>query len=62
MDKEILKGFKFSLGIIFGLSLFFGIVFAVGFHSANEILGGTFTGNLISQDNVTFNGNDVKNF
>lgn len=57
MIKNILKGFQISLGFILGIGLLFGIVYAVGFHSAEEILGGTFSGNYIFQDNVTFNGN-----
>lgn len=44
MDKEIIKGLKISFGIILGLSLFFTIVFAIGFHSANEITSGSFIG------------------
>lgn len=50
MDKDFVKGLKISAGFIFGLVLFFGIVFAAGFHSANEIIGGIFQGNY------TFNG------
>lgn len=45
MIQEFIKGLKFSLGFIFGLSLFLGIVFAIGFHSTEEILPGTFNGN-----------------
>jgi len=54
MDKELLKGFKISLGFIFGLSLVFGIVYAVGFHNANEIVSGIFVGNYTFQDEVSF--------
>ncbi len=43
-DKDILKGIKFSLGIILGFSILFGVVYAVGFHTANEIISGTFLG------------------
>lgn len=50
MDKDILKGLKIGFGIIISLSLFLGIIFAVGFHNASEIVGGMFQGNF------TFNG------
>ncbi len=60
MDKDILKGLKISLGIILGLSFFFGLVFAVGFHSANEILPGIFEGNYIFNGNLTVNGTTIK--
>lgn len=55
MDKDFLKGIKFSLGIIFIFSILFS-VFAVGFHLAEEILPGTFTGNYIFDGNITVNG------
>lgn len=51
MDR-LFKGVFLTLGVLIGFSL----VFAVGFHSAGEILGGTFNGNFIFEDNVTFNG------
>lgn len=51
MDGEILNGIKFGFGIIISLSLFFGIVFAVGIHTTSEILPGVFQGDY------TFNGN-----
>lgn len=54
MDKDLLKGFKIGfgfLGVVFGVSLLlFGFVYAVGFHTANEILGGTFSGNYSFMD------------
>ncbi len=46
MDKDILKGLKIGFGFFLSLGILFGLVFAVGFHSANEILGGVFTGNF----------------
>lgn len=54
---KVLDGIKFGFGFILVISFIFGIVFAIGFHSAEEILGGTFSGNFIFEDNVTFNGN-----
>lgn len=59
MDKDILKGLKISLGFILGLSFFFGIAFAVGFHSANQIIGGVFQGNFTV--NGTFNAPNIDN-
>ncbi len=56
MDKDILKGLKISFGIILGLSVFLGLVYAVGFHSANEILGGTFNGNYTFNGTLDLNG------
>lgn len=46
MNKHYLNGLKHSLGFIIGLSIFFGIIYAAGFHSANEVLGGVFQGNF----------------
>lgn len=57
MDKDFLKGLKISFGFIFGLSLFLGIVFAVGFHSADEILAGVFQGNYTFNGSININGN-----
>lgn len=57
MDKYILNGLKFSLGILIGLSVFFGLVFAVGFHSANEIVSGVFQGNYTITGNLNVTGN-----
>lgn len=57
MDKNYLDGLKFGLGFLTIFGLLLGVVFAVGFHSAEEILGGTFSGVFIFEDNVTFNGN-----
>lgn len=48
--KKILEGFSFGTGLILFLGVLLGIVYAVGFHTADEILGGTFQGNY------TFNG------
>lgn len=56
MDKDYIKGLKIGAGFITILGILFGIVFAVGFHTAEEILGGTFSGNFVFDDNVTFNG------
>lgn len=50
MNKSFLKGVFLTLGI---LSLF-GIVFAVGLHTANEITSGTFSGNYNFNGNVDF--------
>lgn len=49
MDKDLFKGFKIGigfLGAIFITCIFlFSIVYAVGFHTASEILPGVFSGN-----------------
>lgn len=56
MDKDLKKGIKIGLGFfvtIFLLSLFlFGIVFAVGFHSASDILPGIFQGDYIFNGSI----------
>lgn len=53
--SKILDGGKFGFGIILAISLF-GVVFASGFHTANQIVDGTFNGNF------TFNGSiDLEN-
>lgn len=67
MDKDILKGVKFGIGIIISLSIFFGIVFAAGFHSANEIFSGvfngdySFNGSIVIVENLNLNGSIVSN-
>lgn len=53
--SKIVEGMKFGFGIFISLLLsigLLGIVYAVGFHSASEILPGTFP-----LGNFTFNGN-----
>lgn len=42
--KKFFDGIKIGLGIIFSFSILFSLVYAIGFHNANEILGGTFLG------------------
>ena len=57
MKKENQKYFLF--GILFSVVVLgiVGTLTAVGFHTANEILSGTFTGNYNYSGNVNFNGN-----
>lgn len=57
MDKDYLKGIKFGLGVFTIIGVLLGVVFAVGFHTADEILGGTFLGNYTYTGNVNFTGN-----
>jgi len=45
MDRSYTNGIKFSLGFFTIAFLVLGIVFAVGFHSADEIVEGIFQGN-----------------
>lgn len=52
--SKFLDGIKFGLGFILILALFLGIVYAAGFHSASEILGGVFQGNYIFNGTVNF--------
>ena len=59
MNKDFLRGINFSLGILFIFGILFGLVWAVGFHNADEILGGTFNGDykftgslVLDNDNV----------
>lgn len=59
MLKDFFKGINIALGFIFTIGLLFGIVYAVGFHSANEILGGTFQGDYIFNGSVDFT-NEIK--
>lgn len=53
--NNIIEGLKFGFGIILIFSLL-GVVYA-GYHGANQILAGTFIGDFIFQDNVSFQGN-----
>lgn len=55
--SKILDGIKFGFGFILVLGFIFTLVLASGWHTADEILEGTFSGNFIFEDNVTFNGN-----
>lgn len=57
MLDNFYKGIQFGLGFIFILGLVFGLVWASGWHTADEIFGGIFSGNFTFQDNVTFKGN-----
>ena len=56
MIKDLLKGFYFGIGLFLFIGILFGIVWASGWHTADEIFGGTFlgnykfTGNLLSGD------------
>lgn len=45
MNKYFLNGIKQGLGFIFILS-FFSVVFAVGFHTADDVLSGNFIGDF----------------
>lgn len=55
MFKEnFLKGVQIGFGIFFSLSLLLGIIYAVGFHSANEIIGGVFQGDYIFNGSIGF--------
>lgn len=54
MNKDFQKGINQGLGFLFVISLVFGFVYAVGFHTANEILGGTFIGDYIFNGTVDF--------
>lgn len=59
MDKDLFKGVKIGTGIVLSLSLFFVIVYAAGFHSANEILNGVFTGDYSFNGSVNFTNSNV---
>lgn len=48
--KKYIEGVFLGLGLISILVIIFGLVFAVGFHNASEIVSGVFQGNY------TFNG------
>ncbi len=60
IDNDVLKGVKFSLGIIFTLIIFLTITYA-GSHYASNILGGTFMGNYTFQNNVEINKSLIVN-
>jgi len=55
MNKDYVRGLKFGLGFLTVLGLVFGIVFAVGFHGAEDVLGGIFEGNYTFNGEVNFN-------
>jgi len=50
MDKDIFKGIKFAFGIFLFFGILFGVAFAVGFHTPNEIISGNFA------NDYSFNG------
>lgn len=53
MFKEyFLKGISFGLGFLFIFGILFGLVYAVGFHTASEILPGSFNGNYIFEGTI----------
>ena len=54
--KQFLNGIYFGLGILFILGIV-SVAVAVGFHTANEVLSGTFIGNYIFQNSVTIQDN-----
>ncbi len=56
MDKSFLNGIKFGFGFLLVISLFLGIVFAVGFHTTSEIIPGTFQGDYEFNGSVNFSG------
>lgn len=64
MDRQILNGIKFGIGIFISLSVLFGLVFAVGFHTTSEILPGIFTGDYTFNGDLKVNGslNVTENF
>lgn len=45
--NKFIDGIKLGLGFIFVIGLLFGTIYAIGFHSAEEILPGIFSGNYI---------------
>lgn len=57
--NKFLDGIKLGFGFIFILSVFLGIVYAVGFHSANEVLSGVFQGNYTFSGSVNFTNTDI---
>jgi len=58
MKKQISNGFLFGFGFILFISMF-SIIFAVGFHIADEVLSGTFLGNYSFQGYVNFTNANV---
>lgn len=59
MIKETLKGFQYGIGFSLALCLFFGIIYAVGFHNANEIIGGMFQGNFSFNGTMNFTNSNL---
>lgn len=59
MDKDIFRGLKFSFGFIIGLSLFFSIIYAAGFHPPSDIISGIFTGNYSFTGEVNFSSTTI---
>jgi hypothetical protein len=63
IDRDIKKGFKFGLGFFLFFGILFGLAWASGFHTANEILGGTFLGDYkfsgkVEIDKLILNNSD----
>ena len=61
MVNDYIKGIKQGIGFTFILSII-TVVSAVGFHSANEILSGTFLGNYTFHGNVNLTNANVIGF
>jgi len=59
MNKDYVKGLKQGLGFLTILGLAFGLVYAVGFHNPNEILGGMFIGNYSFNGTVNLSSAEV---
>lgn len=58
--NQIQKGIYFSSGIFIFLGIMLGLVYATGFHSANEIVTGTFNGNYNFIGNINFTDASVE--
>lgn len=62
MSGKFKENFNFYTNILFLLFIICGSIFAVGFHSANEILSGTFLGNYNFAGNLTHQGNHISSY
>lgn len=62
MLNKIKEGFFIGLGIFLFFGVLFGLVYAVGFHTADEVIGGTFNGNYSFTNGLTIKQNCHPNF
>lgn len=59
MRNNFFDGIKFGFGFLFVLGILSGLVYATGFHTANEVIDGSFLGDYSFLGNVNFTGATV---
>lgn len=57
--NKFVEGIKFGLGIIFSFAILVGLIYAVGFHTPNEIVSGLFLGNYSFSGQLNFSQSTI---